>query len=278
MTTVPGKPVVLDYATTAPARPRWFQWVLLALSLPALAAPFMDFYWGISPLDAIEESFTDSSVDEIPLALMGFGFFTAFPAIAWRMHVLLGEPGRRARRAYLALALLAWTATVWLNVLWCREVIRRVHQDGDALWATLGNGYPFLVGIPVAIAGLLVAWRLTVRGNANRAFAVALTTPYLANSAICLVGFADSIPSLGYLFTLLVAVIWTVEIAADVFGIRRWRGRQDFDMRSGDQRRSQRVAPDPRRKACWSTMPRRALVANAFWRCTSSRLMLLTHS
>ena len=50
-----------------------------------------------------------------------------------------------------------------------------------------------------------------------------LTTPYLANATICLLGFADSDPTIAYLLTLFVSVVWTLEIGADVVRIARGR-------------------------------------------------------
>ena len=220
MTTATGAPLVLDYSTTPLPRAGHVQRILLALSVPALVAPFLDFYWNVSPLQAALELFSDDSIDTLPIALLGFGFFAAFPIIAWRTHLLLREPEQRARRAYLAAALLAWAGTVALNVLWCRDVIQSVREEG---WEFAGDAYPFLLAAPVAVFGLLVAWRLQARGNANRAFTVVLTTPYLANATVCLLGFADSDPTIGYVLTLFVSVLWTVEIGADVVRIARGR-------------------------------------------------------
>ena len=219
MTTASATPLVLDYGITAIPRTRPLQWLMLVLSLPSLVVPFLDFYWHVSPLDAVVEPFVNDWV-EVPLALLGFGFFVAFPIIAWRTHLLWREPRRRARRAYLASALLAWAGTVALNALWYREMIRRVREEG---WALPGDAYPFLLAGPVAVIGLLIAWRLHARGSANRALTVALTTPYLANAAICLLGFADGDPTIGYVLALFVSLVWALEIGADVLGLVRGR-------------------------------------------------------
>ena len=220
MTTATGAPLVLDYSTTPLPRAGRVQRILFTLSIPSLIVPFLAYYWDISPLQAVLELFSDDSIDTLPLALLGFGFFTAFLIVAWRAHLLIREPGRRARGAYLAAALLAWAGTVALNVLWCRDFIQRMREDG---WEFPGDAYPFLLAAPVAVIGLLVAWRLHARGDANRAFTVVLTTPYLANATICLLGFADSDPTIGYVLTLFVSVVWTAEIGADVVRIARGR-------------------------------------------------------
>ena len=214
-------PLVLEYSTTPRAGTRWTQVFLLAVSLPSLVVPFLDFYWNVSPLQAVLELFSDNSIDTLPIALLGLGFFTAFPIVAWRTHLLWREPGRGAGRAYLAAALLAWAGTVALNALWYREVFQRVRA-GE--WAFPGDGYPFLLAAPVAVAGLLIAWRLHARGgDTDRAFTVVLTTPYLANAAICLLAFADGDPTIGYVLALLVSGVWTVEIGANVVRVRRGR-------------------------------------------------------
>jgi len=220
MVTAGAPPLVLEYSTTPAPRAGWVQWLLLALSLPSLAVPFLDFYWEVSPLRAVVEPFVGDWAEVIPVALLGFGFFAAFPIVAWRAHVLWREPRMRVRRAYLACAFVAWAGTVALNVLWYREVIQRVREDG---WELSGDAYPFLLAAPVAAVGLLIAWLLHARGDANRALTVLLTTPYLANATICLLGFADSDPTAGYLLTLFVSLAWTGEIVAGV--IRMTWGR-----------------------------------------------------
>ena len=218
MTTTTGAPLVLDYSTTPLPRARRMQWLLLALSIPSVVVPFLEFYWDVSPLDAVAEPFLSDWSDVLPIALLGFGFFTAFPIVAWRAHHLLRELQRRARRAYLAAALLAWAETVALNALWYREVFQRVRA-GE--WAFPQDAYPFLLAAPVAVAGLLIAWRLHARGDTNRASTVVLTTPYLANAAICLLGFADGDPTIGYLLALFVSVVWTLEIGAQAVSLVR---------------------------------------------------------
>jgi hypothetical protein len=214
---------VFDYAPARSTPRRRVALARLILSLPALVAPFLDFQCGVSPMEAAASVVEpDGWADNRLAAAMGAGFFAGFIVLAWRAALLLRpHPGRSGKRLAVASMLLAWLPYAATTAFWSWALIQHLAESGELPSAP--DILPFLTGTTVACAGILLAWRLWVAGNRSAAFLAALTTPFLANAALCLHGFYDDAPQAGYYVTAYLVLLWSSELAWEA--LRQMRNR-----------------------------------------------------
>jgi hypothetical protein len=190
-------PPVLSYAAPQDQPTPWtpLRIAQLALGLPGLAAPFVGFTFGTSPLDCVR-SWPDD-VDDSIFFLLGSAFFTAFPIVAWQIRRLaLAAAPRRWERATLATMAVITLLPPTLIVLQMLVQLAR-SWEAAVLWDA---GPTLLSGIAPLAAGVALWIVRRRRGRAIAAMETLLVTGYLANAAMCLLAFHTD-PELGYWLT-----------------------------------------------------------------------------
>ena len=140
------------------------------------AALFLPFTAGVSPFNAV----VPDSTDFFPVWRLAWPFFLIVPI------AVLGVRVARSGRLTRADAIVAYALAIGVAGLTLSQYV-----DGTL---KLSNGRPevisMVVPIVVLIAGGSLVWRQRrVPGTANLSPLTALTVPYLANMALCLIGF-----------------------------------------------------------------------------------------
>jgi hypothetical protein len=214
-------PLALDYASSGDgSRSRHAtrrDLARLALALPGLVVPFVDFTYGTSPIEVVIDPPGGSFTGDWMIYLLACSFFAAIPIVAWQVRQLAWRATpRRGERVMLTVAALIATApavgVVGMMIKQCADEIRTSTPpgvDGQAiLMITTGLA-------PLAIGFALAAWRWR-RAMQIAAAESLLVTGYLANAAMCLLGFHDD-PELGYWL----AIAPTAAFALDLLRPRR---------------------------------------------------------
>src|SRR5206468_10629361 len=184
--------------------------ILFLLSLPALVIPFVTFTSNASPLGAAEKLTVHFMRFLGIIPLLGLSFFAGVLVVIWKLRQLLGPPGRWELWAMLAAVIVATIPHAIVMGCLTTEISRdRSWPSGDLMqiisgWAILLFGF----GIP--LLGMALAWQRYRRQQAAQALEILAMTPFLANAAMCLVGFHDD-PELGYWLTLWIALLWMIE-------------------------------------------------------------------
>jgi hypothetical protein len=177
---------VLDYRIDAPPQRRGGSFLFLALSLPALVAPFVPFTHDVSPVNVITVAPGEirASPDELMLwllLLVAIPFFLPILAAPLRVRLLVwGACTHHERAAAYAVAALALAAFAVVITALCREP---GTFDAAAVLAVCGAVTPVVIG---AAAFVRVIRR---EDGADAAVRVALISPYAATAVLCLVVF-----------------------------------------------------------------------------------------
>lgn len=209
--------ITLDYARADSAgfAPDRWRWVFLALSLPGLAAIFLPFTWDVSPWDAVLEvpdaieDFAFGRRSDGILTLLGVPFLLALPSILLQLRMLWARPLSMAESIIVwCLAALSSICTVGFLMILGIEMLK--HANMEPVLPLAGSAAVLILG---GAALLLRRRHLT---QARRGL-FALEVAYLANAALCLIGFRDN-PDPGYWVTLGVSAVWVLSACRLAFG------------------------------------------------------------
>ena len=198
-------PLVLTYASPALSgrrTPNWLEWARLALLFPALVVPFVSFTWGTSPLSAVEE-LPSVAKSEWIFILLGGGFFVGFPLFAWRLRNLLPGVPRRWER------LVGWFIAFFSVLIPTAMLLDLTLSTGPADLDRIELG---MLSGAMVILGLGIWHSVRARTDPRTALNALLSSAYLANAWVCLIGFHDK-PETGYWLTVPVASLLLLELA-----------------------------------------------------------------
>jgi hypothetical protein len=219
-------PVILAYAPIddLPAgRGRRRLALQLALCQPALAAPFLTFAYGTSPLDAAREvPWEPGWFRTWPLWLMGIGFFIAFPLLAWKLRQLvLPHPPADRELWWARLAALGCLAPVLGLLASLGWYLSEDIPSGSVRWqdASILSG-----ALMILAAGLWSASRVNRRRRTADVVTAILVSAYVADVSVALMCFVD-LDEIGWFTSLVAAVIGAGELIAlaEIPWLTRWR-------------------------------------------------------
>jgi hypothetical protein len=205
---------VLAYAEPSPPTPRsaWSAIFFLA-SLPAVAAIFVSFSSGTSPLEVLTE-FADSAREgrldnQWGLTLVAVPFTLAIPLALWHLRMLIVPGTTRAERV---------TAYVLAGL--CAAMT--IFMGSSAFWEGPGGWFDTVriaSSIPVVAGGAFAvryAWKHAAAAPHVPAV-LAMIVAHAANAVMLLLVFAGG-PELGYHLTLLAVALHTAQAT---FQLRR---------------------------------------------------------
>ena len=198
--------VALDYASPLDARPARRavrrRVALLALALPGLVVPFVNFTYSITPLEVVTDLLSGWLSGEPMIYLLASSYFAAIPIVAWQVRRLAwSATPRRWERVMLfivaGIATAPATGVVGLMIYQVADDVRASTQpsvDGEAIVMTMCGLAPLALGLALS------AWRWRC-GKRLAAAESLLVTGYLANAAVCFFAFHDN-PDPGYWLSL----------------------------------------------------------------------------
>jgi hypothetical protein len=182
---------MLDYSRAPLAGPpRWVRVISLLGALPGSVSPFLSFTsdtsaWTVMGVFFRDLIFHERSVDT-EFVLIAAPFFLVLPISLRQFRLLIGGPARRWENiTAICLAGVSAVSTLWFLWLGFREVLSQSQNWGELSVCASGAG-------TLAAGSLLALWLWRKRNAADAAASVALHTAYLANSAMCLIGFCPS--------------------------------------------------------------------------------------
>jgi hypothetical protein len=191
-------PPILSYAAPGEAMSRRtpMRVAQLVLALPGLVAPFVVFTLGTSPLDCVKDW---DGFGQPMFLLLGSSFFAAFPIVAWqvRQFARAAAPTPWERAALTIVAVIALAPATAVVSMMVYEFAKQLFPDAELRWDEI---LMLLAGLAPLVTGVALSIARRRRGQAMAAIETLLVTGYLANAAICLLGF-HSDPELGYWLT-----------------------------------------------------------------------------
>jgi hypothetical protein len=198
----PDQAPILAYAqpsADSPSRPPLaIRAVTLAISIPAIAIVFLEFAESTSPWMVVVSPFPDGYASDWPLPLLGVPFFLAFP-LAW-----LALRSLFSSRISLTELVIAWAiigislaATILFNIMVLHDIL--LYGGGNPK-------LPIFISTTILVAGALSL--IFRRRHITRAYAplIVLYIAYLANAALCVLGF-DNHQNIGWYLTIPVAAV-----------------------------------------------------------------------
>ena len=205
---------VLEYGTESTERhgSRRIALAVLALSLLAVAACFVPFTSEsrVSPWELACDAGHFLSLSRTPAfdvtILLGLSFLMAFPVVLWKVRLLFfRRPRRWQRLTALVVTVLGSLPLTAFFAIWARVIIRDIRNSDLVLLAVI-----FFVGIGIPLTALVLAAKLKKRRQPDAAIEVLLMSPFLANGAMCLIGFGPH-REIGWWLTLLVEFLWLAQ-------------------------------------------------------------------
>jgi hypothetical protein len=179
---LPAAPLVLQYDTGRPSVRRAEVALFLPATLAGAVAAFLPFTYDVTPFGVVlhtgELLTRDADVAAVLIALLAWTFLVPVLLLPLRLRVLLVGPSSRLERriAYGVAGVAAAAVVTCLGIM----IPRVEHWDELTITAA---------GAASVAAGALIFIRVA-RGNPDKAAVAAMLAPYVANSAIVLVGFA----------------------------------------------------------------------------------------
>jgi len=229
---MPQENLILDYAPPPMMVkfPTIVRVIVLLFILPALALPFVEYVWSISPLEAAEwffERLVRDWHEELWLYMHGLFFFTGVPLVLCHLRLLIfGELSRiEARLGYIMAAL--GMAPVVAVMGWLAIHVFSFWYDGTR---SMRDVQPVIVMLAVSTGviafGVCVVWLLGRRISHGTRVCGCLCIPYATGLLWCAVsfGWAGSRDLyLGYWLSLPVMVGGLIEITT--LAVMAFRGR-----------------------------------------------------
>jgi hypothetical protein len=204
------EPLKLGYAhgSAGEERPhRWARAIGLLLILPAAVTPFVPFIYEVSPLRAMNELFAAPFswhwTLELALGLLAAPFFLGPPLVLWHLRLLVASHSTRGERITLwSLSVLSVAASLLFISTGTWELLTTTG-GADRQPVVCASGASIIAGGTLMLFNPLARrLRLSREGRAT----LALSTGYLANAAMLLIGFAGEAYELGAWLTVVACV------------------------------------------------------------------------
>jgi hypothetical protein len=204
---------ILSYESTPAVRTRRRSWLLIALSLPAVLIPLLDFAYHFSPLDAVQHG-----LDLIPFSgnnwsflIAGSGFFIAWIIVLWNALTLLTQPTARTRAIFWIFAAFGCIPFLFLGAFAVDDIHSRSQYE-MTLMEVFRNIWPFGLDMAATLLGLLTARRLVRRSRPGSAVTAALIGAFIGHTLVYLMGFMGDHPNPGYWVTLAMVLVWLPQL------------------------------------------------------------------
>ena len=204
-------PLALGYAygSAVQERPRrWLRAISLLLVLPAAVTPFVPFVYGVSPLRAMNELFAAPfswhwALERAGIGLIAAPFFLGPPLVLWYLRLLIASHSSRGERIALwSFSILSLAASLLFISTGTWELLTTTG-GADRQPVVCASGASIIAGGTLMLFNPLARrLRLSREGRAT----LALSTGYLANAAMLLIGFAGEAYELGAWLTVVACV------------------------------------------------------------------------
>ncbi|MCL2639914.1 MAG: hypothetical protein FWD53_03620 [Phycisphaerales bacterium] len=219
---MPQENLILDYAPPPLTAkfPTTVRVIVLLFILPALALPFAEYIWSISPLEAAERFFRllkrGGKEDFLWLYMHGLFFFTGIPLVLCHLRLLIfGELSKIEAWLGYIMAALGMAPVVAVMGWFASHIVFSSYDSFRSIRDALPAIVAFAGAVGVIAFGICLVWLLGRRISPGTRVCACLCIPYTTGLLWCAVLFGWDGPKglyLGYWLSLPVIVGGLIEL------------------------------------------------------------------